>query len=235
MKRLAVVLAGCTLGVWYPFASGVRIPGCNGCQVINHPVVKVMDGTERIKIRDLLLLEGGIRNLLRGMRGHGEITYIKDEYTINQLVTLEDEGKLSDEDAFKETLNQAITKFEAISDDYLKQARGFKEVMLDLLRTWAEQRDRKDSLLLDWGKQSSGHEQEQFRQLVNSFRGFSLFLNDLKMFVRDLRFSCPKAVKDFKNELEEGKETEDKSNADDNAITETETLKEDTVDKKDEL
>jgi len=176
---------------------------CEECQKIKHVLTKAADGTKRMNIADMLKLEVGIKRLQSGKRGRGDVTYKDEYYTIQQLVDLEEDGALNDSEAYREALDQALTKFERLYEGYLKQARGFKALLLDLIRQWADQRERKDSMLIDWGKQSAGHESEKFRQFVKSFKNLNSFLDDLKMFVGDLRFTCEQSTREFVEDMQQ--------------------------------
>lgn len=165
---------------------------------IKHKAITIVDGTPKASIEQLLKLRSDIKKLREGINGTGLIICEGKAYTLNQLVIAEREYRINEKN-MPACLNDALTKFEEDSNQYLAQARGFKGVMLDVINQWAEQRGRLDSILLQWGSQPVGTEHAQMRKMITSFVLLDRFLGDLTCFLNDFRFTCKKSTKIFQD------------------------------------
>lgn len=171
---------------------------CVNPQEIQHKLIKIVDGTPKANVRQLDNLQDDIKIIREGINGKGFIGCSGQAYTLKQLVIAEREKALSQKDT-PECLNNALTKFEEKSEGYLKQARGFKALMLDIINQWASQRNRQDSILKEWGKQPAGSEHAEMRKIITSFIMLDHFLNDLSCFLKDFRFTCKKSSKIYED------------------------------------
>lgn len=177
------------------------------CEVpleIKHKAITIVDGTPKADIVQLLRLRNDIKKLKEGNKGNGLIVCEGKMYTLNQLLIAEHEHRINEKN-IPACLNDALTKFEEASNQYLAQARGFKGVMLDVINQWAEQRGRLDSILLQWGSQPAGTEHAQMRKMITSFVLLDRFLGDLSCFLKDFRFTCKKSTKIFEDWLKSSK------------------------------
>jgi hypothetical protein len=174
---------------------------------INHPIIKVIDGSPLINMREIIKLESDIQKLTEGDgKGRGSIPYASKSYSLKQLIILKNETKNhhphsfneGPEKQFKEACDNALTQFKKFSHAYLRKSRPFKRQMCALIEQWSKQRKKSKSILTEWGKQSEGQEHEQLKLLVNrDLETFEMFLSDLLCFLKDLRFSCKKSWSEF--------------------------------------
>jgi len=93
--------------------------------------------------------------------------------------------------------------FEKKASKFIEDATLFKKAMVELIQESCNKRGREDSLLLGWAKSEKGHEMEHFSDHVLSFKDFYLFSSDLIGFLSDLMHSCPKAMKQFKELMDQ--------------------------------
>lgn len=122
-------------------------------------------------------------------------TLFGNNVSLNDLVALEREfleNNIPADDArwheFNLCLAQIKKDFRAFNEPLLQQASSAKETNLQLIHEWCIKAGREDSILLNWGK---GNEFELL--LHASAAEFRQFCIDLKNFLHDLMYSCPKA------------------------------------------
>ncbi len=104
----------------------------------------------------------------------------------------------------KEALEQAIQVFCQLSQQQLESARGAEEYMTKIIQKWCTQRTRNDSHLLEWSK-AVGNEEASIRENITDFAKFNTFCDDLKAFLQDLMYSCPKCRDQYTKIKEEWK------------------------------
>jgi hypothetical protein len=103
-------------------------------------------------------------------------------------------------------LNFMKHDFEKKSSKFIEDATLFKKAMVELIQESCNKRGREDSLLLGWAKSEKGHEMEHFNDHVLNFKDFYVFSSDLIGFLSDLMHSCPKAMKQFKELMDQTQE-----------------------------
>lgn|GEM_PF-5576298 len=103
-------------------------------------------------------------------------------------------------------LNFMKHDFEKKSSKFIEDATLFKKAMVELIQESCNKRGREDSLLLGWAKSEKGHEMEHFSYHVLNFKDFYVFSSDLIGFLSDLMHSCPKAMKQFKELMDQTQE-----------------------------
>jgi hypothetical protein len=161
--------------------------------VIDHDIIKLIDGTSRIDIHKILKLEMDIHEI----QTLNKITYQGKKYRLNDLVDLEKEAKKKLQPyqvakQFKDALLEATNQFDEASKPYLIEARKFKPQMCKLMKRWTDQLKIK-SILNEWANQTEGEEIEQLKKLAKSLSALNKLLTDLSLFLKDLRFSCKKS------------------------------------------
>lgn len=152
---------------------------------IDHGVIKLVDGTAKIKFSKMLRLVNDITNL----RTKDSVPYHGNNYSVSQLANKEHKNALSGI-GIEQALENAVDQFRSFSADYLNEARGFKSQMQSLISAWAKQRNIEHSILLNWSKQPANKELEEFKKSVTSFNALDEFLDHLSCFLLDLMESC---------------------------------------------
>jgi hypothetical protein len=69
----------------------------------------------------------------------------------------------------------------------------FKDVLLGLIQESCNLRNNRNCFLLNWGKESAGHEGVLLRRDLITFKDFEKFCIDLTDYLGDMAESCPKA------------------------------------------
>lgn len=169
---------------------------CSKPMEIEHGVVEFVDGKPILNMTNMVRLERDLKRLRHGDKGM--IAYNGQLFTLDQLIIMEQEQGFD-----KNMLSLALDKFEELSLNYLQEARGFKAVMVSIIEQWAKQRNKTDSILLQWGQQPAGSETAQLRKLVPTCFILGHFVADLSCFLQDMRFSCKKSWKQFQDMLKE--------------------------------
>lgn len=177
--------------------------------VIKSELIALMDGTKNMNFIKMLTLEKEIEKIQGDRSGNGVIVYGGVKVTLKKLVEFEASGQAHKDD-LDNAVGNALTQFEGVSKDYLSEARGFKSLMLGLIQKWSVMRAREDSQLCQWGKQPAGEEFEFLKRSVTTASALHHFLMDLACFMKDLRNSCPKSMREFKEMLAEMKARKEK-------------------------
>lgn len=99
-------------------------------------------------------------------------------------------------------------EFEEKIAPFEKNARGAKDQMLYLMTESCQKHNRPDSGLLTWADTQEGNEMVYVRDHINTFYAFDQFCTDLLNFLEDLMRSCPKAWKQFKQQLDAAKQNQ---------------------------
>lgn len=172
------------------------------------PGTEIVDGTA-IKAHDvqqMMSVRNDLQALMHGEKKAGVLTkrhsYKGDPITLLDLIKifedLEARGVSHNDPAYQEAsqcLSNMIEKIILESEKMLGDHSEFlKKSIITIIHNWAHTRGRHDSLLLNWGK---ANEKELFRQI--SANDLAQFCIDLKNFLYDLMFSCPKARNQYKN------------------------------------
>lgn len=195
--------------LFYLLASSLFLVAEQKPTKIDHKLVDVIDGTSRVDIQKMLVIEQGIHHLLEGKKGEPLISYKGKYHTARALLKLEHSLKGNKDynqrtqKTLKHAVDEAITLFEGYTADYMKEAQGWKTQTLKLITQWSKQVNRDDTLLLEWGNQKDGTEYEETRRMLPDFEHYVSFLEDLGTFMRDLRFSCKKSYKMFRESQRE--------------------------------
>lgn len=120
-------------------------------------------------------------------------------YKLSELALLESELEQKNEEkrlAELKTLLENIKEvFLNLTGPFLRDARGTRQQMFELIKEWSNKRKRYDTLLLGW---MVGSEEISFRKNITSFQIFVTFNEDLTTFLKDLLYSCPKARQKFR-------------------------------------
>lgn len=178
-------------------------------------VIKIADGTfinadkieyirkYRRKIIDFILGE-----LLPNNQRKSKYNLLGKSYNIEELARIEQEvsNSFSPKDvmvkaALEELLTRAKAEFIVLSNEFIQNGRGAKNIMVVLITEDCQKRNRPDSFLLDWANTTEGMEATTFDRRIGSFNELCCFLGDLANFLFDLVNSCPKAEAQFKNRV----------------------------------
>lgn len=179
---------------------------------ITHKSVAVLDGSmllNELTIRDCIYSSHHTMELIKGKYDYTTKTYTKIYSFNNHLVGLHDlvkfekqynEMNLAANDPLRKELNNCLTQMKAnfrkIQEPLLEKASQSslqQKTTKELMYEWMEKAGRQDSLLKYWGSKN------QFEPLDNaSAEEFYQFCLDLKHFLSDLIFSCPKARERYK-------------------------------------
>lgn len=161
-------------------------------QAIVSPVLKFIDGTNRLNLIKIIQFRKWLREL---HWINPQIEFDGKLHTIKQLTDLE--SNLSPEE-FKYAFAKAIEKFAEVAVPYMQDAAGSEDYIKELVKQWSVQRNRPQSSLLEWSELTS-HAQAVFYKNIKTFRDLNQFLEDLEIFLGDFIQSCPKSLEQIKN------------------------------------
>jgi hypothetical protein len=190
---------------------------------LESPVIKLSDGTfinadkiEFIRKFRRTLLSFILGDQLPNNQRKGRYLFYGKWHSIESLACIEqelmsalqvernNEKKVAIEEqlcALKELLTHAKADFIVQSSEFIESGRGSKNITIVLIQEDCLQRNRPDSLLLDWARTKEGQESTMFEQQITSFGNYYHFLTDLVNFLLDLVHSCPKAEQQFKERV----------------------------------
>jgi hypothetical protein len=131
----------------------------------------------------------------------GIYTFENNHYTVQELASLEQEVKRTNNDTLGNKLNilleQVKKEFIIKVDPFMESARGTKHQMLILIEESTHKRNKKNNFLLKWADAPEGNEETIFLKEVQSFGALEAFAQDLLDFLGDLVRSCPKGRAQF--------------------------------------
>lgn len=174
---------------------------------LTHPALEAVDGRSPglndASIIDCLQVRGLINELIHGKPDPKTRTF-KKGYSFNgQLVSLEDlvqleiDGTMTPHNRLYQDFRNCLQAMRNTFIDFTKPLLGEAEIArktnMHLIEEWCKKSNRTDSLLLHWGKID---EKEALEKA--SAQEFYSFCIDLKNFLHDLMFNCPKARELFK-------------------------------------
>ena len=173
---------------------------------LTHWAIDLVDGIpgalDENAMLDSLKTRNYINKLLRGTPDPKTKTFKKDYTLDGKGVSLDDMVKLEEEafkkgeqlsEAYKECLAKMKHDFKVFTKPLLDDAEEAKETNMKLIKEWTKLAGREESLLLHWGKID-----EEATLKAASAKEFRKFCVDLKEFLHDLMYSCPKARMQFK-------------------------------------
>lgn len=129
---------------------------------------------------------------------HVGLIWFKDGYySIKQLK--EYEVTHPNDPDLAQAVTHCCSHFEKFSEDYVAEIETAKAIMIKIIKSWSELRNRPDSLLLRWS-QVSGSERDSLYKTMTSFAIFDIFLDDLLLFLKDLVQNCPKSHKQYREQ-----------------------------------
>ena len=157
-------------------------------------------------IVDILKVRDAINCLIHGKK-QGAVVQKKHLYkdtpvTLEDLILIFENLEMRGVDhnnpeyqAAQDCLDMMIADFMQFSDDFLaKEAQFIQKIIIKIIHSWSHKSGRHNSLLLQWG---AVDEKALFKKI--SAPELGQFCIDLKNFLYDLMFSCPKAREQFKN------------------------------------
>lgn len=145
-----------------------------------------------------------LMSLLLGKRDEngqrtGQYIYNGKAYTMCELSEIESVRGSNQE--FAAILRTIRLEFEQMSSMFRSVARGTKSFMSILIEESCAKRNRLNSILYIWAKTDEEMEEELFDLHVKSLKDLQIFLTDLHNFLTDLIFNCPKARKQFQDNV----------------------------------
>jgi|GEM_PF-3434648 len=176
---------------------------------LTDPVLNAIDGRSPgmngDSLIDCLQVRGLINELLYGKPDQKTKTFKKVYNFNNQLVSLEDLVKFEADNnltpnhplykEFRDCLKAMRETFVNFTKPLLGEAEIARQTNMHLIEEWSKKANRENSLLLHWGKVD---EKETLEKACA--KEFYLFCIDLKSFLHDLMFNCPKARELFKSQ-----------------------------------
>ena len=186
--------------------------------IIDSKVFMFMDGFELgdNSVHKAHIFIGKIRDLLLGKKDAtgktvGLIPFKNQLKCLKDIVEIENNDTNSlDSPDLQKALQKSMNLFAIMSEENLRETKGAatKAMTTELIKTWSNQRNLPNTLLLEWSKVEEGQEQEHFRQIITNFIEFDHFLEDLKIFLKDFMNSCPKSLNNYKTVLMEARSRE---------------------------
>jgi hypothetical protein len=123
--------------------------------------------------------------------------YQEDSLMLKKAVTTVDSAYAAQKQELNTALDHAKQDFIKKTEIFVQQIRLFKELVVQLIDEWAQRRNRPDSFLKKWGSIIKD-EHEYFFAHLTQCKDVDIFLSDLKTFLIDLVYSCPKGIQEFK-------------------------------------
>lgn len=154
---------------------------------------------------DCLQVRNLINELVLGKKDPATKTYIKQynfdgkKVSLHDLVLIEQSGKLIPGTAeyaeFQTCLNAMKQAFVTFTEPLLGEAELMRNTTIKLVEEWCIKSGNHDSIMLSWGSV----DEKKLLQGATATQ-FELFCLDLKTFLHDLMFNCPKGRELFKSE-----------------------------------
>ena len=184
--------------------------------ILSSTIIKLVDGLSiginGQRIAMMLKVRKEVIRILFGIANEsgqlvGLYQYNGNYYTARELTLLEAEcrenGDKATLEALRPVLQHTKQEFMAKIKPFMASARGAKRQMLLLIEESCKKRKRFDSILLRWGAAKEEDEAKQFDKDIVDFKIFDTFCTDLVHFIEDVIRSCPKAVAQFKQLVEQ--------------------------------
>lgn len=175
----------------------------------NCPGIGLLDKLGLIKpednfrlIKQMYWLQWGKKNRETGLY-EGQITYKDHQYTIRELVVLEQQANTFEKKELAELLENTLITFKNIVGPFFLEAQGYKEFVISVIKEWVQLRQRPHSLLNVWETIEIGQEEKLFTEMLPTFYKLNEFLDDLTLFMHDFIENCPVSLKKYKEELKE--------------------------------
>lgn len=168
--------------------------------LLTHPLLHTIDGVPKLMdekgVYDAMQVRTFINKLFTNKTYHRGDTLVSLNDIVIDFMDLTD-TKIPSSDPRWTTLTDALKAmkkdFQIFNEPLLQQAAQAKDTNIRLIKEWCDKSGRHDSLLLNWGKI------DEYELLAAATPlEFRQFCVDLKNFLHDLMFSCPKARKLFK-------------------------------------
>lgn len=191
-----------------------RAPGENDI-ILESSLIKLVDGLsigiDGRKIAMMIKVRQEVKKIQYGMPNEsgeliGAYQFGTKRCSVYELSLLEDEYRMKDD---KQALTQLAELLKLAKRDFIEKvkpymatARGAKRQMLLLIEESCKKRKRFDSILLRWGAAREEEEERQFEKDIVDFKIFNTFCTDLMHFMEDVIRSCPKAMAQFMQMLE---------------------------------
>lgn len=154
---------------------------------------------------DCLQVRNLINELVLGKKDSATKTYIKQydlngkKVSLHDLVIIEQSGQLKagtpEYQAFQACLNEMKEVFVAFTEPLLGQAELMRNTTIELVKEWCIKSGNPNSILRSWGSV----DEKKLLQDATATQ-FQQFCLDLKTFLHDLMFNCPKGRELFKSE-----------------------------------
>lgn len=142
----------------------------------------------------------GAYNYKNNFYGSRDLAKIEEQLE-EQKNNLSQEIYVQEKQILNTILSIVLNDFKSISyefEDILKEA---KTIVSGFIKESCMQRNRPDSLLIQWSQTAEGTEFEAFKKEITNFKKFDQFCIDLFNFFSDLIESCPKAKQVFENRI----------------------------------
>ncbi|MBT4856129.1 hypothetical protein HOM50_05045 [bacterium] len=153
-------------------------------------------------IRDLLEIQIGKLDKKTGKRA-GRYSFKGGQLGIHYLVKSERE-KLNS--AFQKELTQAFEKakkeVKTMLQPFIDQVSATRWIVAPIMEEWTEKRKRTNTFLLKW-TECKGDEIKVFNKLIGSIQDLDRFCTDLRIFLGDLIYNCPKGYAQFQDLLKQ--------------------------------
>lgn len=167
---------------------------------INSPLLEMLDG--QIDITAIMLIRSKFNELQHG-HGRGEkkgiIPFKQGTHTLEEMVQIEQSlgsQKRSNPEYghLKKALAWTIDESIKISRIYKElRSNNYKDYIVSIIEQWLKQRKKESTLLKSWAKLGENH----FASSIQSFATLKSFIDDLQVFLRDIKQSCPKSTEFF--------------------------------------
>ena len=153
-----------------------------------------------IIIRDLLEIQLGKIDRKTGKRA-GRYFYKGMGYGTHYLIKFERDNP-RDKEPFKALLQQAKQDIIDQLQPFIDQVGATQWIVLPIMEEWVVKRKRNSTLLLKWAD-CQGEELKMFDTNILSLHELDAFCTDLRIFLGDLIYNCPKGYAQFQNLLKE--------------------------------
>ena len=159
---------------------------------LKHHFLNKLDGLKKGVDAETIMF---IRNIVSNIdQMHKEPIYDFEnkKYNLSQLIEIE---RAVPSASLTKCLEEAKEKFGNLVDRFLKTIQSNKKFVIELIKESCDLRNKPKSFLLNWSQTSD--ERKLFDENIQSFESFSTFCVDLRYFLVDLMYSCPKGWKQY--------------------------------------
>lgn len=117
-------------------------------------------------------------------------------YSLKQLIAINKTTPFNAQEHHA-IMDQLYYYFDVIARPHVEEVQQVSRYMQEVVKKWAEVRNRPDTILLKWSRIKPGNETQAMREYLTTLESFDIFLTDLMVLLADIVANCPKSYQQF--------------------------------------